>query len=109
VLEAVTPLVRNFPLSKLLPFYWIPLEAPWSKEAEEFALDKIGDPYSEGQAVAAFLGRLRIDADRAWECAEYSHAIAGRDGIDLGKRAVPTDLVREAMRRPGVAKIYVEA
>lgn len=109
VLEAVQPLVRQFPLSKLLPFYWLPMNALWRPETEEFAFEKIGEPYSQHEAVLAFLGRLKPGSSKLWECAEYSGAIAKADGIDLGARAVPTDVVQAAMRRAGVVLNYVEA
>ena len=107
-LEAVQPLVRQFPLSKLLPFYWLPLNAPWLPATEEFAFEKIGEPYSQAEAILAFLGRLRRGEGKLWECAEYAGAIAKADGIDLGDRAVPTDVVQAALRRAGVNLNYIE-
>ena len=74
VIEAVTPLVRVFPLSKLLPFYYLPLKARWSPEALEYALSKVGEPYSQLQALQAFF-KLPSE-DSFWECAELTRLIA---------------------------------
>lgn len=95
VIEAVTPLVRVFPLSKLTPFYWLPLQARWSPEALEYALSKVGEPYSQLQALQAFFKLPREDG--YWECAELTRLIALRDGINLGESAVPSDIVRNAL------------
>lgn len=97
-LEAVQPMVRTFPLRKLAPFYWIPLGARWAAATEEFALERVGDPYSEAQAVLAGLGRLKIGADRIQQCAEYVLAVLHTDGVglDLRTRATPSGVVRAA-------------
>lgn len=96
VIEAVTPLVRIFPLSKLTPFYLLPLNAPWSPAALEFALSKVGEPYSQLQAMQAFFKLPKEDS--FWECAELTRLIAKQDGINLGESAVPADVVMNAMR-----------
>lgn len=96
VIEAVTPLVRIFPLSKLLPFYHLPMNAPWSPQALEYALSKIGEPYSQLQAIQAFF-KLPND-DSLWECAELARLIAAKDGINLGESAVPSGVVDNALR-----------
>jgi len=70
VLEAVSKGVRIFPLSLLLPCYWIPL-GKWSAEIEERALSQVGKPYSRWQAILGGLGRLQGGADERWQCAEY--------------------------------------
>lgn len=103
VIEAVTPLVRIFPASKLLPFYHLPLNAKWSDDALEYALSKIGEPYSQLQAVQAF---FRIPKeDSLWECAELTRLIALRDGIDLGVSATPSSVVNTAMDNGATATL----
>lgn len=96
VIEAVQPLVRIYPLSKLLAdgFYWAPMRAAWRYSTLEFALSKVGEPYSQLQAMLAFFRPLAPDA--RWECAELARAIAAQDGIDLGPMATPTSVVRHA-------------
>lgn len=96
VIEAVQPVVRIFPLSRLLPCYWWPMEAPWAPETEQLALSKLGEPYSEHQAVMAFLRKLPVGADAWWECAELAISVLRKDGIDLGPIAVPEDVVLKA-------------
>ena len=107
VIEAVSAGVRLFPLSRLLPFYWQPAGAIWTERAEAFALSHIGDPYSKLQAVRAFFGALKIGADRTWECAELALEILKACGVNLGHRAVPSDLVREAQRL-GMPLFYID-
>lgn len=95
VIEAVMPLVRIYPLSKLGEFYWMQLEAEWSEATLEYALSKVGEPYSQLQAMQAFFHLPSADA--LWECAELARAIAAHDGIDLGNKATPTAVVYAAL------------
>lgn len=107
VLEAVKPLVRHFPLSKLRPFRWLPMGLRWDAASAEYAFERVGDPYSERQAAFAFLGRLKIGADRVQECAEYVIDVYRQEGVDLGPRAVPTDVIYAAKQR-GCPEYLVE-
>jgi len=95
VIEAVTPLVRIYPLSKLGAFYHLPIGGIFGYEALAFALSRVGEPYSQIQAMAAPFAELQEDAK--WECAELCIAIAKRMGVNLGRIATPTDVVRTAM------------
>lgn len=99
-LEAVQTGVRIFPLSRLLPFYWLPMGASWESEVECWALQQVGEPYSRWQAVLAGLGLLRAGEDNIWQCAEYAQEVARRQGTPLPSKATPADLVWAAMRRP---------
>jgi hypothetical protein len=56
VIEAVTPKVRIYPLSKLGDFYWVPYSEPWTVDDEEIALSYVGTEYSKLEALAAFFG-----------------------------------------------------
>jgi hypothetical protein len=94
VIEAVQPLVRIYPLSKLGEFGWLPLGAKWSGNALEYALSKVGESYSQLQAMQAPFG-MPEDDDK-WECAELAALIAKCDGIDLGKVFTPSSVVRRA-------------
>lgn len=108
VIEAVTPKVRIYPLSKLLPFWLVRMDAPWGKDAEEFALSQVGADYSKWQAVQAYFGRP--PRDELWECAELSRAILDADGIFLDCKDVPSDLVYAAQRHAGErGTILIEA
>lgn len=94
VLEAVEPMARIYPLSKLGSFYHIPLKAPWSQSTEEKALSYIGADYKQLQAIKAFfkpLGRGNVS-----ECAALVLTILDNDGIDLGHFATPDAVVLQA-------------
>lgn len=99
VIEAVGAGVRIYPLSRAAPFYWLPLGAAWTQGVETLALERVGDRYSKWDAVRAFFGALPIGSDSRWECAELTLVILRAAGVDLGARAVPSDLVEQALRR----------
>lgn len=105
ILEAVTSGVRIFPLSRELPFYWLPLGLAWTVEAEQFALAHVGEKYSRWEAVKAFL-RLPLD-NTTWQCAEYALAVIERIGVRLDVPATPGAVVR-ALQRRGAEVILVE-
>lgn len=105
VLEAVKPRSRIFPLSLAGDFYLIPTHSEWSYEAEEFALSRIGTPYSELKAIEAFFRPL--EAGNVQECAAYAREILARDGIDLGARSTPDAVVEAALTIDG-ALTFVE-
>lgn len=75
VIEAVTPKVRIYPLSKLGEFYWVPDFIDWTPEVEERALGFVGTEYSKWEALAAFFGRT-VDATRM-QCAKLVCTILG--------------------------------
>lgn len=77
VIEAVTPLVRIYPLSKLGTFYWIPDFNVWTKEKEELALSYVGTQYSQIEALAAFFGRSVVP-DKM-QCAKLVATIIGME------------------------------
>lgn len=95
ILEAVSAGIRLFPLSRELPFYWIPTSADWTEKAEEYALDQLGDPYSQWLAVQSFFGREDKDDEGTWQCAKYTKAVLQRIGITLPGRATPSCVVRD--------------
>jgi uncharacterized protein YycO len=99
VIESVGSGVRIFPLSRLLPAYLLPLPdgVSWNAEAEAFAMEHVGDPYSKLQAMAGFLKSLNIGQDRSWQCAEFVIEVYKRMGLDLKASATPSSLV-EAMQ-----------
>ncbi len=107
VLEAVQPKVRIFPLSKLKPFYWLPLKTEWSKASEEFALARVGEKYSELQAVKAFFDALKPGEDAEWQCAEYVNAVLRQEGIDLADKATPSNIVLAIQESKHVPMYYV--
>ena len=106
VLEAVTTGVRIFPLSLSGDFYLIPLKAPWFSVTEEYALSKIGFPYSELKAIYAALYELK--RGEVSECAAYAREIMYRDGIDLGSMSRPDTVVLTAQERYGAPCMFIK-
>lgn len=98
VIEAVMPLVRIFPLSSLLDqdCYLIPSNTPWRYDTETLALSKVGQPYSQLQAMQAFFHLPTEDTN--WQCAELVRAVLKNDGLDVGNVATPTGIVRNRMK-----------
>ncbi len=102
ILEAVTAGIRIFPLSKELPFYWIPTSADWTETVEQYAMDQMGEPYSQWLAVQSFLGRENKSDEGTWQCAKYAKAVLTRLGFSLPGRATPSEVVHDlqALDRP---------
>lgn len=95
VIEAVTPKVRIYPLSKLLPFYLLPMNGSWTTQAEEFGLAQVGMKYSKLKAIESF---FRIPkSDNLWQCAELTAAIGKLNGYDIGRKVTPSALIESAM------------
>jgi hypothetical protein len=103
-LEAVQPCVRIYPLSQLGDFYHLPtqptrstssIKAAWTDDVETFALSKVGQPYSQWQAVLAFFGLSK--ADHKWECAEYAKAVLAAAGVKVYGSDTPTAFVQSLM------------
>lgn len=100
VIEAVSPFVRIFPLSKLLPFYYIRTSDYWTPEIEEFANSKIGESYSKKQAIMAFLNKLKNGDDANWECAELVVKILSDGNIlDINTQSTPSNVVLELQKK----------
>lgn len=96
-LEAVLAGVRIFPLSRMLPFYHIPVPVKWTTDVEAWALAQVGQPYSQWQAIKAGLGLLKAGEDSIFQCAEYAQEVLRRGGVDLKCDATPAALVTAAM------------
>lgn len=109
ILEAVGAEVRMFPLSRELPFYWIPRPKVLGLAAVEWAFSKLGNRYeSKLRMVINFiLGCEQRDDDR-WQCSEYVLGILRADGEELTHDETPTGVVKAAMQRWG-SLTFVEA
>lgn len=95
VIEAVTPKVRIYPLSKLLPFYLLPMNGNWTMQAEEFGLAQVGMEYSKLKAIESL---FRVPkSDGLWQCAELTAAIAKLNGYEIGHKVTPSALVESAL------------
>lgn len=105
VIEAVMPMVRIYPLSRLGDFYWLQMGAYWRKATETLALSYVGDDYSQIQAIQSPF--LTPPADAEWQCAELVATIARQDSIDLGRAFTPSAIVLAAQKR-GAKLLFVE-
>jgi len=97
VIEAVMPLVRIFPISKVLPFDLIPCGSKyWQPIIEEACLTYVGEEYSQYQAILAGINRLKAGADSRWECAELCNVALGMGNLLKTDEALstPADIVR---------------
>lgn len=97
VLEAVMPVVRIFPLSKLGEFYWMPTPTNyWNLEVEEQALSIVGEEYSQLQAVQSYFEQPELD--KKWQCCEYAREILRYGGYDelLDVKPTPSNIVKAA-------------
>ena len=94
VIEAVQPKVRIYPLSKLGEFYWLSTGAQWKDETLEYALSKVGQNYSQLQAMQSAFDEPPDDDKQ--QCAELTARIAKMDGINLGTTYTPSSVVRSA-------------
>lgn len=97
IIEAVSAGTRIFPLSKELPFYWIPTALDWTQEVEEFALAHVGEAYSQWDAVLAFFGCINTK-DKKWECAEFVQVILKELKIQLPNKATPSEVIQDLQR-----------
>lgn len=98
-IEAVMPLVRIYPLSKLGDFYHINQNVEWTEAAETLALSKVGERYSQLQAIQAPVSTP--SEDKLWQCAEFYATIARELGVDLGKVYTPEAIVTTSLQRQG--------
>lgn len=102
IAESVTPLVRFVPLSNFAKegFFVIHTDTDMTEDELEFLLSKVGNgKYSKWQAVLAWFDKLTLGADNLFECAEYVILARRLSGLDLGNRAVPAAVVKEALNR----------
>jgi hypothetical protein len=86
VIEAVTPKVRIYPLSKLGTFYHIAGFLPGSPNMEEKALSYVGAEYSKKEALAAFFGKS-ID-DQGMQCAKLVATLKGLEPKNITPSAI---------------------
>jgi hypothetical protein len=96
VIEAVEPMVRIYPLSKLGSFYHVPMQAPWLPSTEEAAVSFVGSEYKQLEAIRLFFEERK--PGNVSECAALVLEVMARDGIYLGTRATPDAIMLEAQR-----------
>jgi hypothetical protein len=110
VIEAAVPQVRIYPLSKVLPFYWIPTNDYWTPEVEEYALSLVGSQYSKMEAIRGFLGTVITGQNHLWQCAELTDSILVKGNVLRQEEAVvtPAGIVEELMKQ-GLTLTYINA
>jgi len=108
VIDSVIPKIRIIPLSNDLPVYWVPTNAKWKNETEQFALSLVGrGEYSQWEAIKAGAG-IEIDGNNnLWQCAEFVSEVLKKDGLNLGDTATPSNVVQEALKS-GKSIHYIE-
>ncbi len=100
VLEAVGSGVRLMPLSREVPFFWIPRPKPLSEGALQWAFGKIGNRYeSKWKMVLNKIWSQRLDENDDWYCSEFVLGVLRADGELLTSESDPKDVVRAASEK----------
>lgn len=100
ILEAVGIGVRQYPLSKEIPFGWVrrPANLKISDKALDWAFDKIGTRYPPKWKMAlnkAF--GFHIGLDNCMDCSDYFTGILAEDGVQFNCACDPTTLCDAVM------------
>lgn len=107
VIEAVVPQIRVFPLSRLLPAYWLTGEKrnAWTHEIEEAVIKIVGQDYSKWEAVRSFVGKVVPGANAKWQCAETAAYLRAALTLEDYGSPTPTTLVRAALHERAELKL----
>ena len=92
VIEAVPPVIRIYPLSKLLPCYHISMDLEVKEEDVEFLLSHVGEEYSRFQAILSYFTAPSPDSE--WQCVEFSRKFYERFGYQFKDSWTPSDFVK---------------
>lgn len=94
VVEAVVPTVRIFPLSKVLPFYYVRVPFDATADMEQVMMDLVGRPYSKIEAIKAFFTKATTSTT-VWECAKLvNEVLAVADSRFKGIHDTPAETMR---------------
>lgn len=98
ILEAVGSGVRQYPLSKEIPFGWVrrPTKLKISNKALDWAFDKIGTSYPK--KLKMFLNKAmgcHLDLEGTMDCSDYFSGILAEDGVQFNCACDPTSLCDE--------------
>lgn len=91
VIEAVSPTVRIFPLSKKVPFYHIDMGLNIDDDHVNYLLSRVGESYSILQAIQAYFGKPK--EDKVWQCAELCTSFYRKSGLAIKNSWTPSALV----------------
>lgn len=111
VIEAVVPAVRIFPLSRLLPCYWLrdEIREQWDNKAELTAMAIVGQRYSKVEAIKSAITKVVPGANEKWQCAEAAAFIRSKLLLeDFGDAPTPTGLVTRALRQGALLAMLEE-
>lgn len=96
IVEATEPVLRITPVKDYDEFYHLSMDVSFTKESEDWLIDKIGLTYSIMDAIRAYLGKT-VKNDRRYQCAELSNEFYKFHNIDLGDAFTPTAIVSKAL------------
>lgn len=96
VVEATQPLVRITPIKPGREFYHIQMDVEWTKESENYLIDKIGCVYSIMDGIRAYLGKT-VENDRRYQCAELANEFYANHGTHLKEAFTPASVVEQAL------------
>lgn len=104
--EAAPPEVRIYPLSRMLPFYVIPMHIEWRSEYDEKLLEHIGEEYSYMQAIRSYFGKP--SDDKEWQCAEFANHFYNSVGLQGEFGYTPRSIVERALdiSSEGLIKVF---
>lgn len=74
VVEAVVPLIRIFPLSQLLPFYYIRTDFRLNEEQEATLMSYVGLPYSKWEAIKSAFTK-DTNGQKVWQCSKLVNQV----------------------------------
>lgn len=98
IVEATQPLVRLTPVRDSDEFFHVSMDLNWSKDSEDYLIEKIGTPYSLMDAGRALFGKT-LENDNRYQCAELCNEFYSKHGFTLENAFTPTALVETLMER----------
>lgn len=112
ILESVVPKVRAVPLTNVLNetgFWWVSLDTLMTPTEVVWARHQIARAeYSKVQGVQAQFGVDVTNDDGLMECAKYAIMCRELSGVNLGTKATPAAVMREAQKLPNSKTVFVE-
>lgn len=108
VVEAVVPYVRIYPLSKVLPCYYMKVPFDATPEMEERMLQLVGLPYSKWEAIRSFFTKS-TDSESVWECSKLVNSVLGKVDDRFNQiNDTPAETVRLLTDVIGSPIVYIE-
>ena len=98
VVEAVSPCVRIYPLSREGSFYHVNMSVEWNDQLETYLLDQVGIDYSLLDDFRAYFGKPAED-NKAVQCAELCNGFYKEAGIDLKDAYTPSEVVEGCLQQ----------